>query len=572
MQDDTGAKRRRGLFRRSGPVDEFEQERPLDNLDLAVEDPAEEAEPVTPRRTPKRTADMFAPKQKWTDTWSDDAWDDAWKEPAMRRTSIPPAADPTPKQVDEWLESDARAWEDVTRNTVRKLGGDPTLAARVTQPGSTWDDTGEVDRPRPTRPAESSATPEAAPARQPVDPDLEHALERALTPDVQPTAVATTAPTAPPNVPTAGVSRRFSRERTQITIPAALVEPVSDGAPAAASGENAPAVVTDSPPTDTRVEAETATSAKPSVTSAKLAPQPESKLESKPQDEIVVDLVETTRPTAALTSPPTTPRSLTDAVPKSEAPKVDAPKSDTPKAEAPKAESPKAEAPKAEAPKAEAPKAEAPKAEAPKAESPTVPTAPSPATVIPTGSTGQAVTTVEADADTTNQLTEAQDEEEEIEMDRDRAAAFVDRASWIGTGVALIAGVRLFAHVASSLRQGDPAEGSLSWLNRFGDGFAKAGALHGLLLIAAVALLSLPALFGRDDFVPRRTGSGLGLVLGGALIGVIGAVVGLLSQGSVAKAFDQVVSWGARGDMLAALGLCIVALGAAMRTIRSYEY
>jgi hypothetical protein len=157
-------------------------------------------------------------------------------------------------------------------------------------------------------------------------------------------------------------------------------------------------------------------------------------------------------------------------------------------------------------------------------------------------------------------------------MDRDRAAAFVDRATWIGSGVALVAGARLLFHVVSSLRQANPAGGTLSWLDRFGDAFAKAGATHGLLLIAAVALLSLPTLFTQDDLVPRRTGGGLGLVLGSSLLGVVGGLIALLVQGSIADAFDSAVSWGSRGDVLATLALSVIALGAAMRALRSYEY
>jgi hypothetical protein len=70
--------------------------------------------------------------------------------------------------------------------------------------------------------------------------------------------------------------------------------------------------------------------------------------------------------------------------------------------------------------------------------------------------------------------------------------------------------------------------------------------------------------------VPRRTGSGLGFVLGGAIVGIVGAIVALLTQSSMAKALGTSVNLGSRGEVIAALGLGLVALGAGLRALRSY--
>jgi hypothetical protein len=525
MEDEAGTKRRKGLFRRERTVDEFEMNRPLDELPPVDDSDFEAPEPIVSRpRSAKRTAEMFAPKENWsTDSWSDDAWDDAWKEPAVRRTSIPPAADPTPKQVDEWLESDAHSWQDVTRDSVRKLGGDPALATKA-QPGATWDDTGEVD----VGARDASVVTVDAPVPA-ADPELAGAFTRALT--QPPISVTTPAPTETP-APQPGVSKRFTRERSSITPAAVAATPAATPTTAPASTDTGPG--RDESKTDALIGQETRS-------------KEQSKGPAASSTERIVDIAD-----------PVTSRN-----PNPNADPIDDSVSPSPKTVLPATSGASSTSDSVIATDATT-------------DMP-APTAGSKTIII-----GETVETAEdttgaTDTGAVAAISSGEDPDtpaltEEIEMDRDRAAAFVDRATWIGSGVALVAGARLLFHVVSSLRQANPAGGTLSWLDRFGDAFARAGATHGLLLIAAVALLSLPTLFTQDDLVPRRTGGGLGLVLGSSLLGVIGGLVALLVQGSIADAFDTVVSWGSRGDVLATLALSIIALGAAMRALRSYEY
>ncbi len=526
MSDEGGAARRRGLFRRNRADDD------LLGIDLAELPPPDPEEVViwdqtaaSRARAPKRTADMFAPKESFSDTWSEDAWDDEWKEPAVRRTSIPPAADPTPQKVDEWLESGAGGFEDMTRDAVRKLGVDPALAAaRSVRPGSTWDDTGDAstDDSRNTSARDESSVLGAEPS----DPVLQATIERAL-------STAASAPVVlPEDTQAAGISKRFGRARSTLagigtdTSPAEQVE--SDAAVdlVASAGVESPL-------------------GEVSESVGEIATQP-----------VGDDIIDVTDAVVSDIDSPLADSSLADS--------SDPDSSDPDSSEAPA------------------------KAWDRPVFAPSDPTSGDGARIDPVDpvdpvAVGQAGKQQASDqpsdsdaADEPGNKTADEHEvpatpDEEIEMDRTRAAAFTDRASWIGTGLAGVAVLRLALHVASNMKQADPAENSLGALARVGGGFANAGLMHGLLLIAAVTLLSLPALFDRDDLVPRRTGSGLGLVLGAALVGLIGSAVALLTQSTLADALGTRVTLGTTGEMLAALALSVVALGATMRALRSYD-
>jgi hypothetical protein len=505
--------------------DTFEVQRPLS--DLALPDDEEVSTWETPpaatsRKVPRRTADMFAPKETISDTWSEDAWDDEWKEPAIRRTSIPPAADPTPDKVDQWLESDASEWHDVTRDSARKLGVDPSLAAaRAVRPGQSWDDTGDVVAAVSSATTEVSSTTDAsAGATTTADPDLQATIERALansavdsgpvvsettlispitttetTDTTDTTDTTVTASVVSSGVVTGGVSRRFGRGKTTFA-PAPLppLNPEDKNSDQPEDATNDPARTEQSKSLDDTVEPER-----------------------------VVDIADKVGASVTETS---TPESST-------------PESSTPESTVSLGD-------------------------------PAV--TPITVKIVDSSVAGQAEDGASELSNKSIADGPSLDAEplEEIEMDRARALAFVDRATWIGTGVAAIAGLRLALHVASGLKQSNPASGTLTGLTRLGSAFTNAGVLHGLLLIAAVTLLSLPALFNRGDLVPQRTGSGLGLVLGGSILGIVGAIVGLLTQSSMAKALDSTVSLGSRGELLAAIGLGLVALGATLRALRSY--
>ncbi len=532
MSDEGGAGRRRGLFRRNRSAEDQPDDRfDVDFADLPPADPEEVAiweQTSAPRtRAPKRTADMFAPKESFSDTWSEDAWDDEWKEPAVRRTSIPPAADPTPQKVDEWLESGAGGFDDMTRDNARKLGVDPALAAaRAVRPGATWDDTGDVST-NETR-SESTGAPELS------DPMLQATIERALSAMPAP-------PAAPPDATRiAGVSKRFGRSRSTVSTVLAdatadagsglesaadiddLVGAATPSGAAAAVGK--PRAVGDIEDIDiidvtdrveSKIESESKhgeTAAEADVETDETAAETAAEIDDEIDDEIEAPERAWDRPVFA----PTGPKADDEISGTSEnADEVAAEKSDD-------------------------------------------------------ESSGEE----SADDQPARRRATAQQEDEsadeEIEMDRTRATAFTDRASWIGTGLAGVAVLRLAFHIASNMKQADPAEETLGGLARIGGGFANAGLMHGLLLIAAVTLLSLPALFDRDDLVPRRTSSGLGLVLGAALVGLIGAIVALITQSTLADAIGTKVTLGSTGEMLAALALSVVALGATMRALRSY--
>jgi hypothetical protein len=597
---DQASTKRRGLFRRNRDEDEFEAERDLSELSLPTSDEHDEeweapivASPAA--RAPRRTADMFAPKEKFADTWSEDSWDDEWKEPAVRRTSIPPAADPTPEKVDQWLESDASNWDDVTRESVRKMGADPShaAAARSIRPGSTWDDTGDV------------ASSEAA------DPDLHNVLERALATqqaasnDVDGVGEAEPPPVEDPTGKVGGVSRRFGRSRSTI------VPPVS-AAPAIASSVIAVPIETsplemspiETSPVDVvsatvgesvepaigDVAASTATEhivdiadkpvqttptlpSTPTVAKLELPIVPNMKLDSSRMSRREGDIHPSPTLAQSRQSPTFTPSELppktepltspVEAIAPVEIPTKDVVIGETTKVwVTDRREGSTPEIP-VESVKLVGTDSEATRSAA----AMTVPDIAAPSVAVPE----IAAPTVDAPTQATLPTESLDDRTQDIEMDRTRAAAFVDRATWIGTGLAAVAGLRLALHVASGLKQANPLDGALSGLARIGSGFANAGALHGLLLVAAVTLLSLPALFNRDDLVPRRTGSGLGLALGGATLGIIGAVISLVTQSSWAKAAGTTVSLGSRGELIAMLGLAIVALGATLRSLRSYD-
>lgn len=520
MTDEGGAGRRRGLFRRNRSDDDLIDRDPLEGTlpELPPPDPDEVAlwdqNSAPSPRVPKRTADMFAPKESFSDTWSEDAWDDEWKEPAVRRTSIPPAADPTPQKVDEWLESGAEDFNDVTRDSVRKLGVDPSLAAaRAVRPGATWDDTGDVST------VDTGAT----------DPALQATIERAL-------ATPTAAPTAlppPPIAPletdrAAGVSRRFGRVRSTIDVPDSASSADTTGsigsgaADSVAVGGIGPEDIVDISIGSATLDVSAPSSDSPADEPAGIDDMPDREWD---------------RPVFAPSEPEHPGHTDVASVPSDElSPHVLDP---------------------------------AEIVEQHESEHQTEYHADDPDEQQTHDQTEDDLDDVgEAHPDSTHT---SHGITEEIEMDSARAHAFTDRASWIGTGLGGVAAARLALHVASNMKQADPADSPISALARIGGGFANAGVMHGLLLIAAITLLSLPALFNREDLVPRRTGTGLGLVLGAALVGLLGGAIALLTQSSLADAIGTKVTLGSTGEILAALALSAVALGATMRALRSFS-
>jgi hypothetical protein len=591
MDEEERSTKRRGLFRRNR--DEFEQDRPLAELDTVDEDESITVPSLSKR--PRSTADMFAtPKEKFADNWSDDAWDDEWKEPAFRRPSIPSAASPEPEQVDAWLENDASAWDDVTRDSVRRMGGDPGIATQKTVRGSTWDSTSDLgpvdtavvvakqkleqsqtelvsasdvsgsnsnsvvvtDSGKASSPVTLSSTVEKRGG------ELEDAIERALasvqTPDE---SLATKFSTDPSQKAKAAqvervTSPRFGREKSTATI--------SEPIPAVA--ERIPTVTEHTPNSQ--------------------APEIQQSLAGTPGD-VIVDLVQpgsvqagsvqpgsvqpgSVQPGSvrvAATTPLVTPAIVTPDPALTDPTSPGIPALGTAEAKKSPADSKPAEA-KLDETKAKLtdPKMTDPKMTGSKLSG-------SPANTVARSAREVANTQPVLGELAPGELvpSELVPSEEDFIMDRNRAAAFVDRASWIGAGVAFVTAVRLMLHLASSMKLGNPTDSPLSAGNRIGQAFANIGPLHGLLMIAAIALLALPSVMANSVDVPRRTGTGLGIMIGCALLGLIGGVVGLAVQSTLATREGTVVSLADRAELVALVGLSLVALGGALRALSSYE-
>ncbi len=146
MSNEGDDKGKRGLFRRARPSAESRE--PVRNsTDRAL------PKTVEPKVVePKRSGDMFARRSRddsWSSSaWDDDGWDDDFSD-RSRRSSIRPAAEPKPADVDAWLTSDKDNFDDITRDIAVKWSGkgasnaassNAASSTGVTSAGVTWDD------------------------------------------------------------------------------------------------------------------------------------------------------------------------------------------------------------------------------------------------------------------------------------------------------------------------------------------------------------------------------------------------------------------------------------------------
>ena len=155
-----------------------------------------------------------------------------------------------------------------------------------------------------------------------------------------------------------------------------------------------------------------------------------------------------------------------------------------------------------------------------------------------------------------------------------REAAFSDRATWIGAGVAILASINLVLSVASGMRAADPGGSSLSIFTRIGRGMAQLGITQAALLVLAVVLISLPTLVDARSAhrYDGRVATGLGLTLGGAIVGVLGSLLAWAAQRRLADlAGTNGGSTSTRlfSELVVTAGLCLVAFAASLRALRS---
>ena len=155
-----------------------------------------------------------------------------------------------------------------------------------------------------------------------------------------------------------------------------------------------------------------------------------------------------------------------------------------------------------------------------------------------------------------------------------REAAFSDRATWIGAGVAILASINLVLSVASGMRAADPGGSSLSIFTRIGRGMAQLGITQAALLVLAVVLISLPTLVDARSAhrYDGRVATGLGLTLGGAVVGVLGSLLAWAAQRRLADlAGTNGGSTSTRlfSELVVTAGLCLVAFAASLRALRS---
>lgn len=610
MENEDRSGRKRTLFRRNREHDDFDSRPALGSLaeeaandawvDVSVDAAQDDERPASA----KKTASMFAPRQKWTDTWGDDAWDDEWRDPAFRRSSVPPVASPGPDQIDAWLDNDKQAWGDVTRETISKMGGDPRVADG--KPGSTWDDSSSKES-APSN--ESALTNEPAPGRalSDIESAIEQALasvasapievrsdlreealaespERASEPDLAPMATIDTEktdlheprdlshdflPERSPEISVdtpelavdqqAPISRRFRRSQSPLHdsplgVTFAEVTPETRApetrapdttAPETATPETGTLAKVSSPPVDIDlsdpVDPRSANPAFRGPVSIDLAPPDVTDAIELPTDE--VDDVVTAAALAPGSSWDDTASISNDSAAKVTAAVVQLdPDTHIPRKFQPKlAFNPALDT----------------------ALDPALDTARNSATSNDPDSTGELAMSESASIGMTNSLNNGE-----------ASDAFVDRISWIGSGVALIAAVRLLVLLWSGSRSADPVSisgESLSAVERIGRGFSEAGVVQGVLLIIAVALLTFPSLFGGRT---KRIGTGLGLIVGTSTLGLIGAFLAYLSDERLADLSG--ISSGSNtmrslATLIAAAGLSLVAWAAALRAIRSDE-
>ena len=151
-----------------------------------------------------------------------------------------------------------------------------------------------------------------------------------------------------------------------------------------------------------------------------------------------------------------------------------------------------------------------------------------------------------------------------------RAAASSAFCTTVGTGIVLVASVRMLLALASGIVTSEGVGAArVDVVNRIGSAFAALGLFHGLALIVGAAFLVLPSLLGDDDARRHdsRAASMLGIAGGASIAGIVGGLLGIRAalHGIDASATDwtRII-----GDAVAIAGSSLVALSAAVQAIR----
>ncbi len=541
MENEDRPGRKRTLFRRTRDSGAFDSP-PLGALDDDLADsgwvdisanPQAQAVLDAEQRaaSPRKTASMFAPKEKWTETWGDDAWDDEWSDPTARRSSVPPAASPGPDQIDAWLSTDSESWGDVTRETIQKMGADPKV---VDAPGATWDTDQKAQRSSTTPPSDielaieralASVSAEVAPLTEPTSQPRAEApmlvvdsrLSTPATPKTRFRRGATNLVATNPAA-SAAVPERQTNEYRHETVDLTIQAPASE----ALEGRNEA--------TDTEREIDRVI---------------DSVIEDGANDESasiqipVADVLEPTISIPTVSIPTVSVLTIAD-VPTvlTSIPAVSVTKSSEPASGGFEM----------------------------------VDTTITKMTANPPVKVTATAADWVSDTDATGDLSVTAPEQTGLGklIYSGRAYSFVDRVSWIGCGVALVAAIRLIVLLWAGSRTASPA-GGLNAIERIGRGFSDAGVVQALLLIVAVALLIVPSLFDGEER-SGRIGTGLGLVIGASTLGVIGSLFAFLSDRRLADIAGNAsgsVTLRALAALVATAGMSIVAWAAAVRSLRS---
>ncbi len=151
-----------------------------------------------------------------------------------------------------------------------------------------------------------------------------------------------------------------------------------------------------------------------------------------------------------------------------------------------------------------------------------------------------------------------------------RAAASSTFCTTVGTGIVLVASVRMLLALASGIVTSEGVgTARVDVVNRIGSAFTGLGLFHGLALIVGAAFLVLPTLLGDDDAQRHdsRAASMLGIAGGASLAGIVGGLLGIRAglHGIDASATDwtRII-----GDAVAIAGSSLVAFSAAVQAIR----
>ncbi len=527
--DDRSGGRRKGLFRRNR-ADEFTPEAPWEPGQWdqsADEQPMEGTAPssVGRRRT---SADMFAQRDKgWTESWGDDAWDDEWRDPAFRRVSIPAAANPGPAEVDAWLQDDAQGWSDSTRETAHRWGGSD---GSVAKPGTNWEVEPAVAESAAALPPRITSSIVARPQTNLAVSD--DPVERALATVEHQSIDLTDHPDGWPN---------DQAKVTEAAVPKAMFEPAIQVGEVQAGVESAEIV-----PSAVRFDPKPAPLPQPRSrfrrTRSAEVPEPES-AEVLDNSEGLVSLVvphdgDGVSDGVSHMAATDTWEDATGPIVTSDSAHLTPAQSEPDHRIGVVVEDASLDAVAEEFGPVAQPWEAAAAREMGDESSPEPPSG----------------------------ITQRRTNRKEV--------AFSDRATWIGAGVAILASLNLILNVASGMRAADPDGSSLSIFTRIGRGMADLGITQGALLVLAVVLISLPSLIdsrGAQRY-DGRVATGLGLTLGGAVVGIFGALLAWSAQRHMAALAGT--SGGATNlrllaEMVVTAGLCLVAFAAALRALRS---